>query len=207
MDIVLVQRAQKGHHEAFAALFNLLHRPVLNYIYHMLGDQQAAEDITLDGQTAPIEGRNAEWTWWWIVRQDGVGHCWVWDQLVKVSGDTSSVPIILAPPTPTPEDSTPPTVSVEYSPTGTWKPDEYDVVIFSAMAEDDGNVSRIEIWLQPPGASQLSLAKTCTDTATCVYNGGPYAPGSVVYFAKAWDTVGNMGESDQEFIRIYAGLK
>jgi RNA polymerase sigma-70 factor (ECF subfamily) len=161
----------------------------------------------LDGQTAPIEGRNAEWTWWWIMRQDGPGHCWVWDPLVEVSGDTSGVPVIPAPPTPTPEDTTPPTVTIEHSPTGTMLPDEYDVVTFRASAEDAGGVSRIEIWLQAPGASQFSRAKACTDTTICLFNGGPYTPGTLMYFAKAWDMVGNMAESSQKLATVYGGVK
>jgi uncharacterized protein YraI len=169
-------------------------------IYDVIG-------FLLDGQTAPIEGRNAEWTWWWIKRQDGPGHCWVWDQLVKVTGDTSIVPVIPVPPTPTPEDTTPPTVTIGHKPTGTMLPDEYDVVTFRASAEDDGGVSRIEIWLQPPGSNQFSKAKTCSDATTCVYNGGPYSPGSLMYFAKAWDANGNMGESSQNLVTVYGGLK
>jgi len=44
----LVRRAQGGDREAFAELFTRLHQPVLNYIYHTLGDLQAAEDVTQD---------------------------------------------------------------------------------------------------------------------------------------------------------------
>jgi RNA polymerase sigma-70 factor (ECF subfamily) len=48
IDIGLVQQARAGDGDAFAELFNLLHQPVLNYIYHMLGDRQRAEDVTQD---------------------------------------------------------------------------------------------------------------------------------------------------------------
>ncbi|MGD8604805.1 MAG: sigma-70 family RNA polymerase sigma factor [Anaerolineales bacterium] len=48
LDIGLVQQARAGDGDAFAELFNQLHQPVLNYIYHMLGDRQRAEDVTQD---------------------------------------------------------------------------------------------------------------------------------------------------------------
>ncbi len=44
----LVRRAQSGDREAFAELFTRLHQPVLNYVYHTLGNLQAAEDVTQD---------------------------------------------------------------------------------------------------------------------------------------------------------------
>lgn len=55
----------------------------------------------LSEQTAPIVGRRSDSTWWVIQTESGV-KCWIWDELVEVSGDTSSVPIVEAPPTPTP---------------------------------------------------------------------------------------------------------
>lgn len=54
----------------------------------------------LNGESAPIVGRNAETTWWVIELRSGA-NCWVWDGTVTVSGDTSGVPVVAAPPTPT----------------------------------------------------------------------------------------------------------
>jgi hypothetical protein len=61
----------------------------------------------LEAETAPLAGRNVDDTWWWIERLRGVGHCWVSGAVVVVGGDLSEVPVIAAPPTPTPE-TTPP---------------------------------------------------------------------------------------------------
>jgi RNA polymerase sigma-70 factor (ECF subfamily) len=47
-EAALVQRAQQGDREALTELFERLHQPLLNYLYHMLGQRQAAEDITQD---------------------------------------------------------------------------------------------------------------------------------------------------------------
>ncbi len=55
----------------------------------------------LAGQSARIVGRNAESTWWVIERVDGSGVCWIWDEVVTVSGDTSGVPIVTPPAAPT----------------------------------------------------------------------------------------------------------
>ena len=53
------------------------------------------------GSEAPIEGRNEDWTWWWIPNPDWMGHCWVWSGAVEERGDLSAVPLIRLP-TPTP---------------------------------------------------------------------------------------------------------
>jgi hypothetical protein len=54
-----------------------------------------------NGQSSPVTGRSADWTWWVILRVDGGGSCWISAGVVTVSGDTSRVPVIAAPPTPT----------------------------------------------------------------------------------------------------------
>jgi len=65
-------------------------------IYHIV-------DFFLKDQRAPIDGRNAQTTWWYIQRQDGPGNCWVANYLTDEEGDIASVPIVQAPPTPTTE--------------------------------------------------------------------------------------------------------
>lgn len=67
------------------------------------------QGVLLQGQTADIVGRNNSSTWWVIAFEAGPGgKGWIADSIVTVSGDTSNVPIVVAPPTPTP------------SPTGDW---------------------------------------------------------------------------------------
>ncbi len=167
-------------------------------------------DVTgylLAGQTAPVDGKNAQATWWWIERQDGPGHCYVWQGGVTESGDFSAVPVVPDPPTPMPPDTQPPQVTVSHAPAGTSRPNEQDLVTFTATASDDRDVARIEIWVQPPLTKLPSLVKTCTGVAQCVYQGGPYRPGSLTYFARAWDAADNQGESPPETIRIYSFVK
>lgn len=149
----------------------------------------------LEGQTAPIEGRNAESTWWYIRRVDGVGHCWIWEGLVTLSGDLSGVPIVPSPPTPTPVDDEPPLVQIAHAPTGVGQPDTSDVVTFTATATDNVGVARIEIWLTGPGSRQARLVRSCSNVPSCIYPGGPFPSGTGSYFARAWDIAGNVGES------------
>jgi hypothetical protein len=54
------------------------------------------------GQTAPVEGRNVEGTWWWILLPGLQAHCWVAGSTVQVSGDIAGVTVYEAPPEPVP---------------------------------------------------------------------------------------------------------
>jgi hypothetical protein len=56
----------------------------------------------LKGQTALIEGRNQDSSWWWILLPNGNAHCWIWGDLVEVSGDVAGLRVIIPPPLPTP---------------------------------------------------------------------------------------------------------
>lgn len=56
----------------------------------------------LQGQSAPIVGRLADNSFWMLDLGSNGGHCWVWDELIMVSGDISGVPIVTPPATPTP---------------------------------------------------------------------------------------------------------
>lgn len=52
------------------------------------------------GESALIEGQNADGTWYWIPNPDWAGNCYVWNGAVEVSCP-GSYPIIADPPTPT----------------------------------------------------------------------------------------------------------
>ncbi|TFH47502.1 MAG: sigma-70 family RNA polymerase sigma factor [Lysobacterales bacterium] len=145
----------------------------------------------LEAQLAPVNGRLADSTWWRIESQDGPGSCWIWDYLIEKQGDFSSVPVIAPPPTPTPADSQPPTVSISHSPTGSGRPLTNDPVTFSASANDDRGVAVIEIYVRSPGASTPALVKSCSNTNICIFVGGPYSAGDGEYYARARDHAGN----------------
>lgn len=159
-----------------------------------------------EGQSSLIEGRNQAGDWWWIRRLDGAGHCFVWNGLVTVYGDTSHVPVIPDPPTPTPADGQRPVLAIVHAPVGPGRPDSDDTVTFTATASDNVGVARVEIWIRPPGGNISVLVKACLGTSTCVHAGGPFPAGQLEYFARAWDAAGNEAETTHTLLRIYAAL-
>ena len=70
------------------------------------GTAYESDDVLLKGQIVPIEGRNADSSWWWVLRGSNK-HCWVSSITVNVSGDVSAVPLIAAPPLPSAATETP----------------------------------------------------------------------------------------------------
>lgn len=61
----------------------------------------------LTGQSAPVDGRNAEGNWWYIVFPAGPGgHGWISNSTVTPTCIPGSVAVIAAPPTPLPASGT-----------------------------------------------------------------------------------------------------
>ncbi len=58
--------------------------------------------ILEQGDTAPIQGKNREATWWFVMPSGLRLGCWVWGGAVETSGDLSQVPHRASPPTPEP---------------------------------------------------------------------------------------------------------
>jgi hypothetical protein len=65
-------------------------------IYDVVTSLQQGQVVQVDGQSA------GEPRWWWIVLPEGAGHCWVSSSTMEVEGPLDQVPVIAAPPTPTP---------------------------------------------------------------------------------------------------------
>ena len=177
-----------------------------------LGPGNAYRNIAtlLEGQTAELEGRNAESSWWWIGTPGASGgHCWVWGGSLSIVGDAASLPVIAAPPTdtPVPVDQQPPSVVLSYGPSGSGRPTEQDKITLSASASDAGGIARIEIWFRAPNQSQASLMRTCGATTSCSFSGGPYTAGSAEAFARAWDAAGNLGESGKVVFTVLVYLQ
>ena len=163
----------------------------------------------LQGQTTALDGRNAESTWWWIPMPGGAGHCWVWGGSLTITGSAAGLPLIAAPPTdtPIPGDSQPPVASIAVGPTGAGRPTDHDKLSLSATAVDAAGIAKIEIWFRLSTQQQPVLMRTCTQTTTCIFSGGPYPSGMAQAFARAWDTSGNQGESNSISFQIYAYLQ
>ena len=60
------------------------------------------------GSNASAVGQSVDGAFWIIDSPGGGGSCWIWDQLVTVSDETCSLPVVQAPPPPVVEDLTPP---------------------------------------------------------------------------------------------------
>jgi hypothetical protein len=57
--------------------------------------------VLTEGQKAEIQGRNSNSSWWYIQIPGRPGqHCWISGQNVNVTGDTSTIPVVAAPPIP-----------------------------------------------------------------------------------------------------------
>jgi len=70
----------------------------------------------MDGQTAPIVGRDQYDTWIVIDRLDGNGQCWVWTDLVIIQGNISDLPVLTAPPLPVTDTPEKPTLTPTQTP-------------------------------------------------------------------------------------------
>lgn len=181
------------------------------------GTQYAIAVSLPQGSIAPINGRTENGRWWRIsLERPGSPDFWVSGDVVEVAC-ADDVPVVATPPPPTPTptatptqtptatptatptvtatptglpDTRPPAVSVLLAPTN---PRSNESVTFTAQAADEGPVARIELWIQPPGDSELVRMVVCEEVTTCQYIGGPYAAGTLQYRAFAWDGANNQG--------------
>ena len=158
----------------------------------------------LTGETAYVHGRNYTSTWWWIEYPEAGEHCWVWDGSVELTGDASDVPVIPDPPTPIPPDSAPPVVTISYQPVGRTRPTSAETITFTAMASDDVGVARMEIWVRSSTMNVYQMIGSCTAVETCVITAGPYAPGTLLYYATAEDAAGHHSETSIQSLTVYS---
>jgi hypothetical protein len=117
-------------------------------------------------------------------------------QILVGSGVTPTLP---PPPQP---DTQPPSVSISHTPSGSSVPTG-KTITFTANASDNVGVTRIDIWVTAPGQFPVK-AKTCNNTTSCSYTGGPYnTQGNLSYFAIAADAAGHETNSGGHTITIY----
>ena len=58
----------------------------------------------VQGRVLPITGRSEIGSWWQVTYPGTPGRCWLAGNVVELSGELSGVPIVFAPPTPTPTE-------------------------------------------------------------------------------------------------------
>jgi len=92
------------------------------------------------------------------------------------------------------QDTTPPFVSMTYSPIN---PTATDNITFTAYGRDAGGIGGLQIWVNG------SLVKTCLDSR-CIYIGGPYPAGEITCKARGYDNVWNMATTSTNYITVVA---
>ena len=143
-----------------------------------------------------LKGRVGDNSWWFVNGRE----CWVAESVVAFYGDPNDLPVYPWPPTPVPQatdtpepgDMYPPLVEISHSPSS---PTISDSVTFTAIASDNVGVKKISIWVKVSMVWSQYPIKTCNNTTSCTYIGGPFDEGEVEYYAEAVDTSGNEGQS------------
>jgi uncharacterized protein YgiM (DUF1202 family) len=69
------------------------------------GDPYSILGVLAVGQSAQVVGQNTQMGYWIIQLPTSGATCWLWNQYATVSGDTSGLPLVNPPPTPTPAAS------------------------------------------------------------------------------------------------------
>jgi len=115
----------------------------------------------LEGETAEILGRSADWAWWNVRLPETQQICWVWSGAVEAAC-TDGLPVIAAPPTPTPTppppaaDTTAPPVPSPQQPTGgvTLGCSSSALLIWSTVSDPSGiSGYTVEVQRSPDQAS------------------------------------------------------
>ncbi len=92
------------------------------------------------------------------------------------------------------QDTTPPFVSMTYSPIN---PTTTDNITFTAYGRDAGGIGGLQIWVNS------SLVKTCLGSR-CIYIGGPYPAGEITCKTRGYDNVWNMATTSTNYIAVVA---
>jgi hypothetical protein len=165
------------------------------------------EDLTAFYKDTELKliGLNPEGNWGKFETTVGgdLYRCWISLSVVEVYG-ADQVPILQSPPTPvpTPSDTQAPNVWISHSPSGEGRPTDIEEITFTAEANDDIGVVKIELWITPPGES-AQILKTCLNVNSCVATDGPFDSGDMDFWARAYDAANNQGESEREEFYIY----
>ncbi len=161
------------------------------------GTAYEAIETLMQGQTVPIEGRNADSSWFWVVKKPGSsGHCWVSVVTGQVLGDINAVQVVSAPPPPEPAaDTTPPEIdnlSADPASLQTGGCGEPSVTVVSARVSDDGGVSRVVARI--PGSGEVEMGSAGGDLYQAVL--GPfYDGGELSIIVIASDNAGNHSQA------------
>jgi len=160
-------------------------------------------DVLVQGQTATIEGRNAESTWFWVLRPSGSGHCWVAGSVGNLTGEWSGVPVAAAPP---PPDTTPPVISDVSANPGTISVlvpcgATPATTVIRARVTDPGGIARVVARVSGVGEFEMSPAGGEYYQVTL----GPFGEaGTLSIFIQAQDNAGTTAISVPIEVKVVA---
>jgi uncharacterized protein YraI len=182
----------------------------------------------LEGQSAEITGRSADGSWWQL--DPGLGDnkaCWISGSVVQVSGDVSGVVVVSAPPLPTTETPTPIIPTVTASPTDpplttdTAPPSFFSTGVYpeiicpspdstttiaASVADESGLSSVIAYWnIDGAENGQVTLSEGGLGYAATI---GPVNnTGTMEVYITAWDTYGNVAQSDNLYVNVISCIE
>jgi uncharacterized protein YgiM (DUF1202 family) len=180
-----------------------------------------------EGQSAAIEGRNTESSWWAIDPGVGGKTCWISVSVVDVSGDISGVAVIAPPPlditdtpTPTLEPTVTPSPTVELI-TDTTPPSFYNTDVSpdsiltegsgcpayertttaaALVADENGLSSVVAYWNIGTENGQAAMQEGSMGHWTAI---GPVnTAGTLEIYIIAQDTFGNIAQSDTLYVTV-----
>jgi hypothetical protein len=156
------------------------------------GTAYEVDETLFQGQTIPIEGRNETSNWFWVVKPNGHGHCWVSVITGQVVGDVDTVQIVSAPSLPEPSaDTTPPEITDFFTDPGSIQKEgcgEPSTALVSATVSDAGGVSRVVARILGTGEVEMSPVGGVVYQAVL----GPFSDaGEYSIIILAWDNAGN----------------
>jgi uncharacterized protein YgiM (DUF1202 family) len=156
------------------------------------------------GQFAQVVGKYTPANWWVIKNPNGNGNCWMWGQYATVTGDTSSLPEMIPPPTPTPSlPAAPKAFSVQITCTKVLNPVIQNKVHISLSWSDEANnedgyhIYRDGNLIGTTGSNANSYSDDTTLPAIWIF-GNP--PPSLTYGVQAFNGAGTSVTKEKEVI-------
>jgi len=164
-------------------------------VYDLLGS-------LVTGQSAQVVGKYSAMNYWIINTPGSSGTCWLWGQYATVSGNTSGLPEMIPPPTPTPAATATPAApadpskfksSVTCGPSGSflfWNVQVVLTWVDNATNEDGYHLSRNGTLLVTLATDSITYTDN-TSLAKLYKLGSP--PPSISYSIDAFNSAGKSG--------------
>ncbi len=175
------------------------------------GTAYEADETLMQGETVPIQGRNADNSWLLVTKPGASRNCWVSVVTGQIHGDINTVQYASAPPPPEPEagessGDTPPRISsVNLNPPSIHAQScggEPTKATISAVVTDDGGIKYVAA--RTSSGAEIAMSPVGGGTYQAVI--GPfYDAGKISIVIVASDNTGNSAKSGQITLTIACG--